>query len=189
MQLRNFALAAALTSLSFQPVTAQNTSGLQLGVYLNGTSLSVQEEDDLESGGGIAARIGYGLPNGLSVFLGGTTARMDPGDYTLVHYDMGARYQFRNRARLRPYLEAAVSGNSVRFDFLGETIQMRGIGPTGGAGLEYGIGHSLALEAGLAYTFGRYTQARLSGERWEALDEDSFRTEAARFNLGIVWRP
>jgi hypothetical protein len=113
---------------------------------------------------------------------------MEDGDYTMGHFDLGVRYLL-STARFRPYVEGAFSGRAVSIDVFGETLEIRGAGPTVGGGLEYSFGRAAALDVGLAYTFGKYTEGRLGGGSWEDLGNESIKGTSARFNIGVVWRP
>lgn len=196
--MRNRALTIAAAALLAASAHAQaqddfagsqyKTSGVQIGAYLNGTSATYEQGDETDSGVGLTLRLGYGFGNRLSVFFAATGSSMDSGDYTLAHADFGARYLFAD-ARLRPYVQGAFSGRALRFDFAGETLEARGAAPTVGAGLEYGLGRSAALDVGLNYTFGNYNEGRLSGGSWEDLGEDRIESGSARVDVGVVWRP
>ncbi len=165
-----------------------NNSGLQLGAYLNGTGATYEDVDETDSGSGFTVRVGYGFGNRVSLFLAGTGSSMESGDYTMGHADLGARYLF-SEARLRPYMQAAISGRAAIVDLGSETLEMRGVGPSLGAGLEFGITRSAAIDLGLNYTLGRYTEARFRGNSWEDLGNDGMKSSSARVDLGLIWRP
>jgi opacity protein-like surface antigen len=191
-----YAAAVACSLLAWSPADAQSpfegpehrTSGFVLGAYLNGTAASFEGEEQMDSGGGLTLRLGYGPSSALSVFLAGTGASMESGDYTMAHVDLGARYLLRT-ARLRPYVEGGVSAQNMKADLFGYTVEVRGGGPTLGGGLEYSFGRSAALDVGMSYTFGRFTRGRVVGEPWEKLEGESFSATSARFDIGMVWRP
>jgi hypothetical protein len=195
MKLR-YAAVAACALLAWSPAEAQtplegpehSTAGFALGAYLNGTAASFEGGDGTESGGGLTLRLGYGFGSAFSVFVAGTGASMESGDYTLAHLDLGARYLLRT-ARLRPYVEGAVSAQNLRADLYGHTLEVRGGGPSVGGGLEYSFGRSAALDVGMRYTSGRFIKGRLVGEPWERLEGESFDATSARFDIGMVWRP
>jgi opacity protein-like surface antigen len=197
MKTRFIAAAAALcllmagvaTPASAQPfqTPAYKTSGFQLGAYLSGVGASYEESNETDSGGGLTFRLGYGFGK-FALYAAGTGASMESGDYTLAHVDLGARYLFTD-SRLRPYLQAALTGRASEIGFLGNSIEVRGAGPTLGAGLEYGLGRSAALDLGLNYTFGKYTEARLNNGPWEDLGSEGTQSSTARVDLGVIWRP
>ena len=80
------------------PDTRSKVEGLTIGVYLNGTALQVEDSEDVESGGGLSLRLGYGLNDNAMIYVAGTGAAVEHADfddtYTLGHFDLGGRYLF-----------------------------------------------------------------------------------------------
>jgi opacity protein-like surface antigen len=185
-------LALLMSFLTAAPSSAQvipqyNTSGIQLGAYLTGIGASYEGGDETDSGGGLTFRIGYGFSR-FSIFAAATGASMDSGDYTLAHFDVGGRVLLAD-ARLRPYLQAAFTGRAAEIDVLGENLQIRGAGPSVGGGLEYAFSRTAALDVGLHYTFGKYSEGRLNNGSWEDLGAEGMKSSTARFDVGVIWRP
>lgn len=171
-----------------------NTTGFTMGISLNGSSLSVEDDDEVESGGGLSLRAGYGISNSLQLYATGTGASIQHADfddtYQLGHFDLGARYLFGSAYRAaRPYVNAAVSGRAARTEFGTETVDLRGTGFTFGGGLEYFLNRSVALEGGLDATFGDFSEGRVGDGDWQDLGAESFSATSARFNLGLAWHP
>jgi hypothetical protein len=183
--------AIALALAAAAPAAAQEaykTSGFVLGAYLTGAGVTVEDSDEADSGAGLTLRLGYGFGDRLAVYAAGTGSSMEDGDYNMGHFDLGLRYLL-STARLRPYAQGAISGRALVIPFLGTDLEARGSGVTFGGGLEYSFGRTAALDVGLDYTVGKYTEGRVSGEPWEDLGNESFSSNSARFNVGVVWRP
>lgn len=170
-----------------------NISGFSLGVALHGAAIDAEDADEIESGGGLALRLGYGVTDAITLFIEGAGANINPDgadDYPLVHVDLGGRFSFLGSAsRLRPFVGASVTGRAASFDLGTETLDLRGRAFTVGGGLEYFVSSVLGLEVGLNYSFGSFDEGRLSDGDWEDLEEEEVDATTTRFNLGIVWRP
>ncbi|MET0400116.1 MAG: outer membrane beta-barrel protein [Longimicrobiaceae bacterium] len=176
------------------PPAVSKTSGLELGVYLNGSALAIENEDEVESGGGLGARLGYGFTDRFQIFAAVTAANVEYSDvddtYALGHFDLGGRFSFGSTAaKLRPFVQAAVGGRAVSLDLGGETLDLRGAGFTGGAGLAYFLAPSVALDLGLDFTLGQFTEGRADGGDWEDLEDFEFDAQTTRFNIGLAWHP
>lgn len=191
-----FALLALATPLAAQEAQPYKTGGLSLGLYLNGTSVSNEDNDDIESGGGASLRIGYGFPMGLTLFIQGTganvtTAGNSDDSYVMGHGDLGLRYGFRAFQKINPYVEAAFSGRTFTYATgtqIGD-IDLRGAAFTGGAGVEIYLARSVALDLGLLYSVGEFNEGKTTGGSWEDLGSDALSVNTARFNLGLAWHP
>jgi opacity protein-like surface antigen len=189
------ASTATVVSAQFdEPITTSKTSGITLGVYLNGSSVKAEDQNESESGGGLSVRLGYGFSENLQLYAAGTGANIEYADaddtYGMGHFDLGARYMFGSGLNsARPYLNAAFSGRAASFDFGTETADLRGTGFTVGGGLEYFVNPSLAFEGGLDLTFGEFSEGRVGSGSWQDLGAESFRATSGRFNLGLAWHP
>lgn len=186
-----FALAflAVPTELRAQEAV-YDTGGLVLGAALNGVAVQTEDEEELESGGGLTLQGGYGF-GPLTVFLrlGGdaVTGASGGGDYSLAHVDLGGRYHLGGTSRWQPFLEAAYSGRAVTFDAI--DLDARGAGITLGGGLFYFIAPAFSLGATLDYTFGDFEEARVSEGEWVDLGSDAFSVTTTRVDLGVNWHP
>lgn len=177
-----------------------NTSKLFLGLALNGSSISADDlSSSTESGGGLAAQLGWGFTKHFALFLdvSGAQIATDGGDFTLGHADAGARWHFVSQSRaLVPFLEAAFSGRAaveqdvVLFDGSGNPQQgdlsISGAGFSLGGGLQYFVAPTWALGGSLKWTTGEFSRVQ-----FDKVSVDGFELDAttARFNLGFTWYP
>lgn len=170
------------------------TTGIVLGAYLNGTALSAEGED-VESGGGLSIRLGYGLNDRFELFteLHAASIRYANVDdtYGLAHFDLGARLNLgQTTVAWRPYLDAALTGRAASFSAGGgSTLDLRGSGLSLGGGVHYFFNPKLALDAGLRLTFGSFSEGRLGNSGWVDLQDGSISGTSSRVNLGLAWRP
>ena len=152
------------------PDTRSKVEGLTIGVYLNGTALQVEDSEDVESGGGLSLRLGYGLNDNAMIYVAGTGAAVEHADfddtYTLGHFDLGGRYLFGGSGSpARPFVEAALSGRAATIDDGYDSLDVGGAGATLGGGIEYFASRNLAFEAALEFMYGTFSQGRLNGGR------------------------
>ncbi len=201
---RTLVLAATLAGTLSTTAAAQfdapgaprsNTAGLNLGVFLNGSAIQAEDSDVVESGGGVSLHLGYGVTPNVSLFMRVNGAVIQPSgadaEYALAHFDLGARYSFGGTAlALRPFVQGAVSGRGFAADMGSQgTLQARGPGFTGGAGVEYFFNPNLALEAGLSLSFGEFNEGRMDDSDWVDFGDDAFSATSSRFDIGISWHP
>jgi len=171
-------LAAASTALAAESAAAQlggaersGTRGPVVGINLNGSALGAERDEFRDArGAGLGLSLGYGVSGALSLFL-----RTDLA-YRVGHVDLGAHYSFAGpAAALRPYVEAAVT----RAGTIQDDRSSAGTGLTAGAGVEYFLSRSVALDIGLAHSRGRFTTGMLDGGDFAS----------TRLNVGIKWHP
>jgi opacity protein-like surface antigen len=202
---RTFVLAAALAGTVSTTAAAQldapapprsKTAGFNLGVFLNGSAVRVDDSDVIESGAGGSVHLGYGFTENVSVFLrvNGAAIESDDvpsGSYTMAHADIGVRYSFLGSSTAwRPFVQGAFSGRAVSIDEGNAgTLDARGPGFTAGAGLEYFVTPRVAVEAGLSYSFGEFNEGRLNGGDWVDFEDEAFEATSSRFDLGVSWHP
>lgn len=164
------------------------TDGFFLKPHLIGAAWTLDDLDvDAESGGGGGLGLGYGFSEQWAVFVEGSAATIDDpsgGEYTLAHFDIGARFTLGNSSsKFKGILDAALTGRSAQFDLFGTKIELNGTGFTLGVGLNYFLSRSVALDTGLAWTFGSIDEVKVG-----AFTEDvSVDATSARFILGIAW--
>lgn len=164
------------------------TSGFFLKPHLIGAAWTLDDLDvDAESGGGGGLGLGYGFSEQWAVFIEGSAATIDApdgGDYTLAHFDIGARFTLGNASsKFKGILDAAFTGRSAQFDIFGTKVELNGTGITVGVGLNYFLSRSIALDTGLSWTFGSIDEIKVG-----AFTEDvSVDATSARFILGIAW--
>lgn len=186
---------AAAAQIDAPGAARSNTAGFHAGLFLNGSSVKLEDSDAVESGGGGSLHLGYGITQNVSVFVRGNAAQIqsDAGDdsYTMAHFDIGARYSFASAASaLRPFVQGAVSGRAFSADLAGQgTLEARGPGFTAAAGLEYFFTPAIAMEAGLSYSLGKFNEGRLGGGEWVDFEDDAFNATSARFDIGVSIHP
>jgi len=207
-------LGALLVSspLAAQSSDVVKTKGLMFGLHLNGSSISSEDQDIAEnnrkknrdSGGGAGAQVGWGFTKWLMVYAGADAAKVEikgltgvddddfGGDYTLIHGDLGARFSFPSPNHgFAPYLNAALTTRVVTAEVLNEDVSINGNGVTVGGGLMYFFNPKWALDVGLQFSTGKFTEIEVGGVKLD-LDElgvDLENTNSARFNIGMKFFP
>lgn len=168
------------------------TRGFQFTVGLTGARSAIEKGESSTAGIGVSLHGGYGITRRLSLFAGGTGTTMEAGKYALAHVDLGGRFLL-SEAQLRPYLQAAWTGRQAREDipehFDDRVVQIRGFGPSVGAGVEYGVSPEAAVDIGLVYTGGDYTEGKITKDPWTNLGSESFGGRTLRFTVGVTARP
>ena len=201
---RILAFTAPLLLLIFAsaaPVSAQQstTRGLNLGLHLGGASLTVEDGDSHNAGGG-GLWIGYGFNRTVQLFLQLDGHQFDvqdaavEGDWTMGHADLGVRFHFANSLRSWvPYLQVALSGRAVEVTngaindaAQSDNISLVGGGLTLGGGIIFYFTESLGLDLQLDWTGGSFTTIEVGSVSYSDLDLDA---QSARFNIGLSWWP
>lgn len=190
-------LGLLLAGSPIRPLAAQNAGtmrsnpvGLVLGAHLNGTALDGDDFDEMESGGGLGLRLGYGFNRMFTLYLQADGASMDAPDmddaYTFGQGDLGLRLHFGDPTRSAIfYLDGAFTAWLARYDILGSDMDVTGAGFTLGGGLEYFFSPAFALDAGLKFTVGNFDEVSYEGDS-ESVDLDA---NSTRFNVGVSWYP
>lgn len=133
-------------------------------------------------GPGMGFQVGHGFDQHTSVFVRGSVGKTDVQGQSsgVTHVDLGLRYSFGGTSRaLRPFALAALNGRLASDDVIGlGNAYARGIGFTGGGGLEYFVSPTVAIDAALLYSVGVSNQVR-TNRSWEqtSLDANSRRIE------------
>jgi opacity protein-like surface antigen len=185
-------------ALDSSPLRA-NTSRFFLGLAFNGSSIRFDDADEIESGGGISAQIGWGFTKNFALLfdLSGAAISTDVGDVGLGHAELGARWHFANEARaLVPFLEVGFAGRAVvqddmlYYDDFGNPysgdFSLSGTGVSFGGGLQYHVTPTMALGASLKWSVGDFTTVTLDDVSVDGLDMGA---TTARLNLGFTWYP
>ncbi len=165
-----FAAGSASAQIA-QPTVAggSSTQGFSVGINLLGSSDPLGGLNHVP-GLGLGVTAAYGVSNHVSVFARGDVA------YQTANVEAGARYSFRSpEARLRPYVEGALTRTGVLF----EGARLSGTGLTAGAGVQYFVRRNLALDVGLVHSEGRFTNGVLDGHGFST----------TRLNVGFRWHP
>lgn len=167
------------------------TRGFQFTVGLTGARSTIEQGESATAGIGISLHGGYGFTRRLSLFAGGTGTTMESGKYALAHVDLGSRFLL-SEAQLRPYVQAGWTGRLAREEipehFDDRVVQIRGFGPSVGAGVEYGVSPEAAVDVGLVYTGGDYTEGKITKDPWTDLGSDRFGGRSLRFTVGVTAR-
>ena len=196
-------VAGALGFLLVAPQAAEaqvsTTRGWSFGLYLQGSALTV-ENSDPGGGGGGGLRVGYGINRTVTLFVRGDGSQTDvedasiEGQWTLGHGEVGARFHFANSLRrVVPFLEVAAGARAVTVDAAridgedqDESITFNGGAFSVGGGMGVYFNESWALDMGLAWTSGEFTEIEAGPITLGGLDIDA---TSFRFNLGVVWWP
>ena len=196
----SIALAAAVlfASTASAQATARpraSTSKFFVGLGLNGSAIKFENATEGENGSGATLQLGYGFTPKFAMFFEGTGAALNTDEpMALGHFDVGARYHFTNPSRaFVPFLEVALTGRAmmqenVSFDG-GTTVNdfaLAGGGFSFGGGLLYFMNPKWALNTGLKWTAGRFTDAKYGNVTMTGFESDA---TTARFNVGVTWFP
>jgi len=203
--MRRSTLAALLSGLALllqaDPALAQRstTRGLDLGLHLTGSSLTVEDDDGRDDGAGVGIHVGYGINRTVMVFLqiDGAGFMVEDGtiegDWTMAHLDLGARFHFANTLRRWvPYLQAALSGRSVGVsdatvgDDTDAEVSFSGGGLSGGGGLLVYFNETFAADVQLMLTGGQFTEIQVNNVTVSGFEIDA---TSSRLSLGISWWP
>jgi hypothetical protein len=200
---RTIAMAATLAATFSTTAAAQvgepearrsKTAGFHLGVFLNGSAVQVEESSETESGGGGALHLGYGVTPNVSLFIRANAANIDTGvgdSYVLAHADLGVRYSFASQAStFRPFIQGAVGGRAASMELSGQgTLETRGPSLSAGGGVEIFFTPEVAMELGLSYSVGKFSEGRLDGGEWVDFEDEAFEATSARFDIGVSYHP
>ena len=194
-------LQIAATLLIAPQLDAQRstTRGWSLGVIAQGTSLSV-EDGDASSGGALGLRVGYGFNRIVTGFIHVDGGLIDVGEgaalsgkWSLSHGEIGARFHFANSLkRVVPFLETSVGGRVVTVEDARSNgasagkVNFNGGAFTLGGGLAAYFKPTLALDVGVKFTSGKFTEVDLGNVAVRNLDIDA---TSFRFGVGLVWWP
>src|SRR5690606_29639294 len=142
---------AVLMLLAALPAEGQVRStahGFIIGANAQGVQLK-PDTGEKEEGVGAGFDVAWGFRNGISIFMSGGAAKMQPedelqDDYTFGFGDFGVRYLFRNDdAALRPYAELAAS--TVHMEQENVDLGVLGVSDVTISGPAFTVGGGLAL--------------------------------------------
>jgi hypothetical protein len=173
------------------------TEGWFLNAHLNGSSLTIDDVVTDESGGGGGLQVGYGFTRTFSLYIASDVASVrdrEPnfrGDYSLSQFDIGARFNFANRARIvTPYFDLALTGRRFAADVtlfgLSGDAEWQGGGVSAGGGLAIHTSPRVAIDIGVKFTGGEFTDLEINGA---SVSDQNRRGSGARLNLGVTWYP
>lgn len=83
----------------------------------------------------------------------------------------------------------ARQGERMRYGGTRGDLQARGAGLSAGVGLEYFVNPTLAVEGGLSWSFGKFSEGRQGTDEWKHFGDASFSATSARFDIGLSWHP
>lgn len=170
------------------------TRGITVGAGLVGSAVStnVGEETATESGGGVNLEFGYGFSPKWTGLLGLYSSAIDADlDYRISQVDLGVRYLFRDTDKqARPYLEGALSGRQFRLD-VGDgtsavTIRANSSGIALGGGVQIFFTPKVALDLGLSYAFGSFSDWEANGVSFPFREIDATSTNV---RVGVRFWP
>lgn len=192
-------LAAALAASAPLHAQESTTRGLNVGVHISGQSITPENADQSNAGGG-GIFIGYGFNRNFQLFLQFDGGEFDvqnaavEGHWSMGHGDLGVRFHFANSLRSWvPYLQAALSGRAVNVSngalnqvTQSEDITLSGVAFTLGGGILFYFNETLAADLQLALSGGRFTDVKVGSVTY---NNRQFDASSARFNIGISWWP
>lgn len=196
-------LAAAATCILATPsgLEAQEstTRGFMLGAHVSGASLTIENQDRNDAGGG-GLTVGYGLNRNITLLVQLDGAQFNEqstgtleGDWRMGHVDFGVRYSFANSLRSWvPYLQGAFGYRSVSVqdpvvdNTQRSEVEISGGGLTLGGGVDIYFTQTVALDIQLLWTGGEFTTLRVDNVSATGFDVNA---TSARFNLGVAWWP
>ena len=191
-----FALLLALTVAA--PVAAQ-TEGFFFSPRLLSAGISVEDENEVDDGGGLGLRAGFGFTPTVTGYLAIDGARISSGnedvfgvdsEYDLGVIDLGAQFNLLPSSKVNPFLRVALNASSARFNV--ERVSqnndpvLSGSGLTLGGGAELRFSRKLAADLAVDITGGRIRSAKYFDVIVEG-EGDSY--GIVRLGAGLVWRP
>jgi len=173
------------------------TRGFNLGFYLEGAQLTVEDGDPAGGGGG-GLRIGYGLNRIITLhanFDGMSFNVEDPdapnGDWVMAHVDLGARFHLANALRSWvPYGEVSFTTRAVSLndaEVNGQNagdLTFNGGALTLGAGIAFYLKQNLALDLSLLGSAGTFSSITVDAG---TLNIPDIEANSGRFKIGILW--
>jgi opacity protein-like surface antigen len=191
----------AAASLLAPQLTAQRstTRGLSLGLAVMGTSLDV-ENGDRSTGSALGLQVGYGFNRIITGYLHVDGGEIEvakgaalSGKWSLGHAEIGARFHLGNSLhRVRPYLETALGARVVSVEnaqsenATANKVSFSGGAFTLGAGVATYFKPSLALDVGLKFTGGSFSEIDFGSVAVKNLD---IKASSVRFGVGLTWWP
>jgi hypothetical protein len=67
------------------------------------------------------------------------------------------------------------------------SIESRGAGVSLGGGVRYFFSPKLALDSGLRFTFGEFSEGRVGNGSWNDMGEYATSSTTTRFNVGVSY--
>ena len=163
--------------------------------HLGAHSQNVGNSDDVDGGGGFGLRVGYGVSPLATLYLGldfagmgaenPSTQNLFGDDYGLGTFEIGAQFNFRRDKKLVPYVETALTGVASVIDEGGTEASISGAGLGVGGGVKYFVAPEFAIDGGVHFNTGGYTDQEVNGE---SRDIDAVFGNG-RLMVGVSWYP
>ena len=104
--------------------------------------------------------------------------------YSMSHADLGLRFSLNDSTSATvPYIEGAYSARALYQEISGDEIEVTGSAATFGGEIQHFFNRRIALDAGLLFLYGTFTNAKVNGESFSESGSDSI--WSSRFNLGL----
>lgn len=182
LSLLTILMVIGLTSSVDISAQTYDNKGFTANLSLMGTAWSV-EDSDIESGSGLALKLGYNFNSNFGLFLQFDGSAISPknGDsYPLSHFDIGGQWMFRTiENKFRPYVRGSIVGFAQENSF----------SESSGAGFGLGVGAFYALSAKLGLDFS-YTNSWININEVKIgntkFDVDNSAT-TGRFKVGLTY--
>jgi hypothetical protein len=175
------------------------TTGLMVGVGLNGSSIKFENDDEADSGSGATLQLGYGFTRRFTLMIdvSGVVLDGDPGEgeVSLAQVFLAGRFNFRSEsARWRPFAEVGLGARGLGEDnvqICDPTCANHDFAFTGGAfmfggGVSFYATRKFAITGALNWGVGEFSDARMDNVTVSGFEADA---TTARLNLGVSWFP
>jgi len=162
-----------------------NMSGLSAGLHFNISTIR-SPEDGTDMGGGAGLRISYGLNQTVAFYFATDVATLSAKlfDYSVSHTDFGLRFSLANStSEMVPYVEGAYSRRAWYQEAYSNEKAFMGNSATLGGGIQHFVNPNIALDAGVLFSYGTFTDAKVNGASVPVRSGDAI--WSSRFNLGL----
>jgi hypothetical protein len=142
-------------------------------------------EDSARRRGGMRASAPLGMET-VAFFLAYDVATLSARlmDYGVIHTDVGLRLSLADGTSATvPYVEGAFSGRVWNQAAYTNERAFTGTAATFGGGVQHLVNRSMALDAGLLFSHGTFTDAKVNGASVPDYHGDAI--WFSRFNLGL----
>ena len=190
------AASTAQPPVATEPPTRSESTGFFLGGGFEGASIDTSDSVlDSHSHGGVGGgfEAGYGVTPLLAIYgafsQAGINGEAGTSNYSLKHYDAGARIHFAAPPRRTvAILQAGFTWRAVSQDFtvgsIAHTLDGSGPGASFGGGVNVHITPAIAVSTFASWTVGDFTSYKVDNQE---IVVDSGNTTSARFHIGLVW--
>jgi len=178
------------------PPQRSESTGFFLGGGFEGASNSPNDSvlgNNSQGGVGGGFEAGYGVSRLLAIHGAFSTASISgeagTSNYSLKHYDVGARIHFAAPPRRTvAFLQAGFSWRGISQDYMvgavAHTLEASGPGASFGGGVNIHITPAIAVSTSASWTVGDFTSYKVDNQE---IVVDSSNDTSARFHIGVVW--